>query len=148
MVDPTESHNKNITLNDVQLASAYYPILIDRAKQNKTITYGKLVAKAKEMYPTRKEVQNAIATSTGRKLHVIRIFTTELGMPDITTLVISKRTRECTPKVTETFNPKAMRRKIFDFDWSNVTTEFDLYIKHTQTVVTPRKPIKESEAKQ
>ena len=138
MVDPTESPYKNTTLNDVQLASAYFPILIDLAKQKQCITYSELVAKAKEMYPTRKEVQNAIATSAGRKLDVIRIFTIEREMPDITYLVISKSTGECTPKVTKNFNPKAMRRKIFDFDWSNVTTEFDLYIKTTQTVKTPK----------
>ena len=136
MVDPTESLYKNITLNDVQLASAYYPILIDCAKQKKLITYGELVAKAKEMYPTRTEVQNAIATSAGRKLDVIRIFTAERELPDITSLVVNKDTVECGVDFTKYFDPVATREKVFAFDWSNVTTEFDFYIKHAQTVKT------------
>jgi len=146
MVDPTESLYKNITLTDVQLASAYYPILIDLAKKKQRITYGELVAKAKRMYPTRKEVQNAIATSAGRKLDVIRIFTAERKLPDLTSLVISKTTGECGEDFTKHFDPVATREKVFAFDWSNVTTEFDFYIKHAQTVVIPRKPIKKSEA--
>lgn len=146
MIDPTESFYKNITLNDVQLASAYYPILIDLAKQERCITYGELVAKAKEMYPTRPEVQRAIATSTGRKLDVIRIFTAERDMPDITSLVISKTTGECSEEFIKYFDPIATRKKVFASDWSTVSTEFDFYIKHTQVVITPRKPIKESEA--
>jgi hypothetical protein len=32
MIDPSESMYTNITLNDIQLAAAYYPILIDLAK--------------------------------------------------------------------------------------------------------------------
>ncbi len=138
MVDPTESLYKNITLNDVQLASAYYPILIDLAKQKQCITYGELVAKAKEMYPTRKEVQNAIATSAGRKLDVIRIFTTERELPDITSLVVNKDTGECGEDFTKHFDPVATRKKVYAFDWSNVSTVFDFSIEHTQTVKTPK----------
>ena len=148
MVDPTESLYKNITLNDVQLASAYYPILIDLAKQKQCITYGELVAKAKRMYPTRKEVQNAIATSTGRKLDVIRIFTAERELPDITSLVINKDTVECGDDFIKYFDPVATREKVFAFDWSNVTTEFDFYIEHTQTIITPKMPISKSQARE
>ena len=49
MTDPTESLYKTITLNDVQLASAYYPILVDLAKHKHCLTYGELVDKAKKM---------------------------------------------------------------------------------------------------
>jgi hypothetical protein len=102
MVDPTESLYKNITLTDVQLASAYYPILIDLAKKKQRITYGELVAKAKRMYPT---------TSTGRRLDVIRIFTAERELPDITSLVINKDTGECGVDFTKYFDPVATRKK-------------------------------------
>ena len=40
MKDANESLYKNITLNDVQLAAAYYPILIDLAKHKHCLTYG------------------------------------------------------------------------------------------------------------
>ena len=34
---------KNITLTDVQLASAYYPILVDLARHKHCLTYSELV---------------------------------------------------------------------------------------------------------
>ena len=60
MIEPSESLYTNITLNDVQLAAAYYPILIDLAKHKHCLTYGELVEKAQEMYPDKECVQNAI----------------------------------------------------------------------------------------
>ncbi len=148
MVDPTESLYKNITLNDVQLASAYYPILIELAKHKQLFTYGELVAKAKEIYPERAEVRGAIAVSTGRKLDVVRIFTAERELPDLTCLVISKGSGECGVGFTQYFDPIATRETVFRFDWSTVKTQFDGYIKHTQTVIAPRKKIKESKARE
>jgi len=146
MVNPTESLYKNITLNDVQLASAYYPLLIDLAKHKHCVTYSELVAKAKEMYPSKAVVQRAIAVSTGRKLDVVRIFTAERDLPDLTCLIINKGSGECGVGFTEHFDPIAARANVFAFDWSTVSTDFDGYIKHTQTVIAPRKRIKQPEA--
>jgi hypothetical protein len=146
MIDPTESLYKNITLNDVQLASAYYPILIDLAKHKHSLTYNELVAKAKELYPANQVVQRAIAVSTGRKLDVVRIFTSQRDLPDLTCLVINKGSGECGTGFTQHFDPVASRNKVFSFDWSTISTDFDGYIKHTETVVTPRKRRKEADA--
>jgi hypothetical protein len=148
MVDPTESLYKNITLNDVQLASAYYPILIDLAKHKQCCSYSELVARAKEIYLDKVEVQRAIPVSTGRKLDVVRIFTAERELPDLTCLIINKGSGECGVGFTQYFDPVASREKVFDFDWSTVETEFDGYIKHTVTVITPRKKITESKARE
>ena len=142
MIDPTEGFYKNITLNDVQLASAYYPILIDLAKHKHCLTYSELVERAKETYPSKPAIQNAIAVSTGRKLDVVRIFTAERGLPDLTCLIINKGAGECGSGFTDHFDPKAAREKVFAFDWSAVSTDFDGYIKHTETAITPRKRIK------
>lgn len=142
MTAPTESLYKNITLNDVQLASAYYPILIDLAKHKHCLTYSELVARAKEEYPTKPAVQNAIAVSTGRKLDVVRIFTAERGLPDLTCLIINKNAGECGSGFTDHFDPVAAREKVFAFDWSAVSTDFDGYIKYTETAIIPRKRIK------
>lgn len=95
MQDPSKSLSVNITLNDVQLARAYYPILIDLAKHKHCLTYGELVNKAKEMYPDLEYVKNAIAVSTGRKLDVVRLFTVEENLPDITSLIINQDKGEC-----------------------------------------------------
>src|SRR5690606_4154362 len=142
MTDPTESFYKNITLNDVQLASAYYPILIDLAKHKHCLTYGELVERAQETYPENSVVQKAIAVSTGRKLDVVRIFTAERELPDLTSLIINKSAGECGSGFTSHFDPVAAREMVFSFDWSTVSTDFDGFIKHSETAVVPRKRIK------
>ena len=42
---------QKVTEADLELASAYYPILIEVAKQQQTIFYGDLVDLAKKRYP-------------------------------------------------------------------------------------------------
>ena len=142
MTDPTQGLYKNITLNDVQLASTYYPILIDLVRHMHCLTYSELVKRAKVEYPTRPAVQNAIAVSTGRKLDVVRIFTAERGLPDLTCLIISKSIGECGSGFTDIFDPQTARELVFSFDWSEVSTDFDGYINHTETAIVPRKRIK------
>jgi len=146
MTDVIESFYKNITLNDVQLASVYYPILIDLAKHKHCLTYSELVERAKETHPSKLEVQNAIAVSTGRKLDVVRIFTAERDLPDLTSLIINKGAGECGIGFTQHFDPVVARDKVFAFDWSKVSTDFDGFIKHTETAILPKKRIKRPEA--
>ncbi|ELU05565.1 hypothetical protein CAPTEDRAFT_217200, partial [Capitella teleta] len=86
----------NITLNDVQLAAAYYPILIDLAKHKHRLTYG------------------------------------ELG--------------ECGSGFTGLFDPVKVRSDVYAYDWSEVTDEFDLYIKDIKASKKPRKKLSKSEA--
>ena len=146
MIDPTESLYKNITLNDVQLASAYYPILIDLAKHKHCLTYGELVERAKKSYPDNPVVQNALPVSTGRKLDVVRIFTATRELPDVTCLIINKGLGECGSGFTEHFDPVAAREKVYSFDWSATSSDFDGFIRHSETSVTPRKRRKTKEA--
>lgn len=139
-------HIKNLTLNDIQIAAAYYPVLVDQAKLKEPIPYGKLVAKAKQLNPDNTVVQNAIATSAGRKLSAVRKFTDAQNYPDLTSLVIGKRTRDCGGAYTDNFDPKKVREEVFAFDWGNVSKEFDLHIKGLEKATTPRKPRKKDEA--
>ena len=148
MTNPKDGLYKNVTLNDVQLASAYYPILIDLAKHKHELTYSELVERAKDAYPDRPAVQKAIAVSTGRKLDVVRLFTSERELPDLTCLIINKGAGECGSGFTKHFDPVAARAKVFAFDWSDVSTDFDGFIKHTETAIIPRKRIKRPEALQ
>lgn len=146
MIDSTEGFYKNITLNDVQLASAYYPILIDLAMNKHCLTYSELIERAKKAYPSKLSVQNAIAVSTGRKLNVVRIFTAERNLPDLTCLIINKGVGECGVGFTQHFDPVAAREKAYAFDWSAVSTDFDGFIKHTEAAIIPKKHIKRPEA--
>lgn len=138
MIDPTKSLYKNVTLNDVQLASAYYPLLVDLARHKHCLTYGELVVKAKDAYPGKEVVQKAIAVSTGRKLDVVRMFTAERDLPDLTCLIINKGLGECGVGFTQHFDPEATRVQVFAFDWSKVDTDFEGYIKRTETIIAPR----------
>jgi hypothetical protein len=142
----TDNLYENITLNDVQLAAAYYPLLIDLAKHKHCLTYGELVDQAKETYPDLEYVQNAIAVSTGRKLDVVRMFTNERELPDVTSLIINKGQGECGSGFTDNFDPEAAREGVFSKDWSEVTTEFDVYIDIAQKNAIPRKRRKRLEA--
>ena len=146
MSQPTESQYANVTLIDVQLASAYYPILIDLAKHKHCLTYGELVERAQSEYPDRPAVQKAIAVSTGRRLDVVRMFTAERELPDLSALVINKNSGECGSGFTRSYDPKATREQVFSFDWSAVSTDFDGFIKGTETAIKPRKKVKEAQA--
>jgi hypothetical protein len=148
MIDPTESLYKNITQIDVQLASAYYPILIDLAKHKHCLTYGELVERAKETYPDKLVVKNAIAVSTGRRLDVVRIFTSERELPDLTSLIINKGLGECGIGFTQHFDPIATREKVFSFDWSEVSNDFFDFAKDTESTIKPRKKVKEQKARE
>ena len=141
-----ESLYKNITLTDVQLASAYYPILVDLARHKHCLTYSELVQRAKEAHPDKQVVQSAIAVSTGRRLDVVRLFTAERDLPDLTCLVINKGSGECGIGFTRHFDPKATRQRVFAFDWSAVSTDFDGFVKDAEAGVKPRKKVKEAQA--
>jgi len=145
-MDTAQSFYANVTLTDVQLASAYYPILVDLAKHKHCLTYGELVDRAKAEYPGRPVVQKAIAVSTGRRLDVVRMFTSDRELPDLTSLVINKGSGECGSGFTRHFDPVAARERVFDFDWSTVTLDFDGFVKTTETAVKPRKKVKEPRA--
>lgn len=148
MTGPTEGLYKNVTLNDVQLASAYYPILIEMAMHKHCLAYSELVAQAKARYPARTVIQRAIAVSTGRKLDVVRIFTAERGLPDLTSLVINKDLGDCGSLFTRHFDSASVRAQVFAYDWSNVTQDFDGYVRQAEAIVTPRKRRREAEARQ
>ena len=141
MIDPTESMYKNITLNDVQLAAAYYPILVDLAAHNQrlTLTYGELVDRAKKVYPGKIYVQNAIPVSTGRKLAVVRMFTSERNLPDVTSLIVNRGDGECGSGFTDHFNPENARSEVYAYDWAEISTEFNIYVEAVEKLATPRK---------
>ncbi|AVX26346.1 Uncharacterized protein ALO42_04186 [Pseudomonas syringae pv. atrofaciens] len=141
MPTPVPPLYETVTLIDVKLASAYYPILVDLARHKYCLTYGGLVQRAKDEYPKNNIVQNAIPVSTGRRLDVVRMFTSERDMPDLTSLVISKGSGECGPGFRRNFDPVTAREAVFAFDWSDVTMDFDGFIDHTEQAIKPRRTV-------
>lgn len=136
----------NITPNDLTLASAYFPLLVEVAKDRGLITYSMLVEQAKIAYPKNTVVQNAIPVSTGRRLDVVRLFTRERNYPDLTSLVVGKGSGECGVGFTRSFDPETVRKQVYEFDWSEVKTNFEGFLSTTEVKLKPRKRLKRKEA--
>ncbi len=142
-----ETRYANVTIVDIELASAYYPILLQVAKRNEIITYGDLVANAKLLNSSNATVQNAIAVSAGRRLDVVRIFTDERDLPDLTSLVVNKTEGECGSGFLRSFDPIAVRSKVYGFDWSSVSSDFNLFLESSRKITAPKKKITEDAAR-
>lgn len=141
-----ETPFKNVTPVDVQLASAYYPLLVEVARQRACITYGDLVARAKARHPGNPVVQKALAVSTGRRLDVVRQFTRARGLPDLTSLVINGAKGECGGGFTRSFDPVRVRKEVFAFDWEAVVPEFQGFVEEAMRAAKPQKRVPESKA--
>lgn len=141
--DTTPPIHSNVTTVDVQLARAYYPLLVELAKQKRRVTCAELVAKAKLAYPGTTVVQKAIPMSTGRRLDVLRRFTNERGLPDLTSLVMNQKSGESGVGVARSSDPEATHDTVFDFDWSAVATAFGGFIKQAEAAAKLRKTVKE-----
>jgi hypothetical protein len=142
----TEAPQK-LTKTDLEIGRIYYGILIEQARSGQTLSYGDLVARAKNRNPENESVLRAIAVSTGRRLEAVRVFTNERGYPDITSLVVNASTGE----VGSAFgtDPAAHRAEIAVFDWSSVDTEFDLFLGEQHAALpVKRKKLKAADARQ
>jgi hypothetical protein len=146
MIDASRSAYQNITLTDVQLASAYYPILQELASQRKCLTCLELVDAAKRRYPDRLVVRRAMAISAGRRLDVIRLFTAEHDLPDISALVISKNTGKAAGGSNLQADPKHTRDQVYAYDWSKVSSDFDGFVQVREQTLVRRKKITKAKA--
>lgn len=135
------------TLLDVQLARLLYPLIIDVAQIKATCTYTDLIAVAKARYPDDQRIANLIPVRMGRILWVIYNFVEARGYPRLTLVIVSK---------TDKYPGSAMwqhdcereQQRCFEFDWTKVDREFDLYGEQTEQGVTPIKRLKRDDAKQ
>jgi len=138
----------HVTQTDLVLASVYFPLLVKIAKSKELISYSKLVEHAKSIHSDNGTVQNAIPVSTGRRLDVVRMFTNQSNCPDLSSLVVNEGTGECGAGFLRSFNPEVVRKEVFDFDWTQVKTDFEGFITTIEKKIKPRKRIKEPKARQ
>jgi hypothetical protein len=125
--DPMKS--PSVTAVDLELAAIYYPILVEKARLKLCITYGELVDLAKNLHPDNPVIQNALAISTGRRLDVVRMFTSAHGLPDLSSLVINGLSGECGSGFTRNFDPESARNQVFNFNWQMVPSPFFDFIE-------------------
>ncbi|HEX2528758.1 MAG TPA: hypothetical protein VHL31_21000 [Geminicoccus sp.] len=146
MPEPTAPPTRTTTALDLQLAGVYFPILVELAKDKRTISQGDLIERAKALHPQRKSVQKVIAVSLARRLEVVRSFCQERGLPDLSSLVASNAAGEDGATPSPDADPIELRRQVFSFDWSTVATDFADHVREGETSPTPKTKINEKQA--
>ena len=104
---------------DLQLhiASLYYPILLQLAKDKVVITYKELIQKAQALNPNDAAIKNMIPVRSGDVLGVLYHFAEMNDLPRITTLIV-KQAGECGTGISKSHDCPAERDRCFTFDWS------------------------------
>lgn len=116
------SQYPNTTRLDVYLAKIYAEVLLTCAIEKRTTTYLGLIQAARQIYPQDPHLVNAIPVSTGRRLDVIRVYTLENNLPDLTALVLSSVTDK--PGALGPQDP-AILQSVLSFNWQGITITFD-----------------------
>lgn len=131
----------NITLLDLQSAARFYPILIQLAKQNKTVTYGELCQLTHEQYSDWEQINSIIPVRCGRVLGVIGQFLQDRNLPFLQALVLNQSKQDsCGDGIEQVMDTAIARQEVFDFNWEDISGSFDLYIEQTEELVTrPKK---------
>ena len=147
----TDARNmdRNVTATDIALASALYPILVERAAAGVTITYGELAEQAKRHSPGDELVVALIPISVGRRLDVVRMFTDASGLPDLSSIVVNAHTGEVGSAYSDLYDPTKRRAQVFAYDWAAAEPGFRLHVEATSARATASlQRISRAEAKQ
>ncbi len=134
------------TVTDLELALAFYAVLVEQARRHETVTYGQLVERAQAKFPSNEVVAKAIPVSVGRRLDFVRAFTRQRALPDLSSLVVNKTTGECGTGFTRSYNPEEARAKVFGHDWGAVSTEFTGAVSAARDRVKPKKALSHDQA--
>jgi hypothetical protein len=101
----------------LHLASLYYPILLQLAKDKTVMTYKELIEKAQALNPNDTAIKNMIPVRSGDVLGVLYHFAEMNDLPRITSLIV-KQAGECGKGIAKTHDCPAERDRCFSFDWS------------------------------
>ena len=138
---------RTLTPLDLELAAFFYAVLIEVAKANGTITYRALRERTKADNPASADLVDRCANkSVGRRLEVVRMFTSDRGYPDLTSLVLNKHTGEVGGGFVG--DAKALREEVHAFDWDTAEPEFNLFVADLKAKDARRAPrLSEEDAK-
>jgi len=135
------------TENDLELGRVYWSLLIEfaRDKKGKVLTYGELIENAKKAYPDNAAVENAIPISIGRKLEVVVWFCAQNKLPDLACLVVNQSGLPGESYI-HFLTWEAERKKVADYDWSNIQIKFETTIQQELAKTVKLKKRKNDEA--
>lgn len=143
-----EPSARTTTAVDLQLASVYFPILVELAKDKRTISDDDLLERARQAHPNRKIVQKAKDAGAGHRLDVLRSFTESKSLPDLSCLIVQEANGEEPPVADDHQDPIECRRQVFSFDWPTVNGEFTHFLRMTEASLAPKAKIKPDQAVQ
>jgi|APGre2960657423_1045063.scaffolds.fasta_scaffold43671_1 hypothetical protein len=120
---------------DLQLhiASLYYPILLQLAKDKTVITYKEMIQKAQVLNPNDAVIKNMIPVRSGDVLGVLYHFAEMNNLPRITTLIV-KQAGECGKGISKSHDCPVERDRCFAFNWSAEQPKFWDFIAQSKTV--------------
>ncbi|MET1755532.1 hypothetical protein ABVV53_08675 [Novosphingobium sp. RD2P27] len=135
-----------LTDTDCELAPLFYPLLVNLAQRDKTLTFGEFLTSAQAAHPNNVVLGRAVPLNVARRLEVVRQFTRPRGYPDISCLVVNARTRE--PGEAWDGNYELERERIRSFAWESIEEEFYLEVERQQRNSRPLVRRNREDAKQ
>lgn len=133
--------SRNPNALDLTLARAYWIVLLEhaRAHPGQTITFGEMMERAKLNEPTNLAVQQSQSNGgVGRRLEVMRQLTDQLGLPDLSALVVNKETEENPEAYGKNYDGAAIRQAISELDWNAITVSFEQLLEAESAALQAR----------
>jgi len=129
-------YGDNITLLDVHSAVRFYPILVQLAKQQKTVTYGEMCVLVHERYHDWANIDSVIPVRCGRVLGVIGQYLQDKDLPFLQALVMNQSKKDrCGDGIEKVMDTVVARQEVFDFEWDNTSESFGEYIVMAEELV-------------
>lgn len=126
----------NFTTVDLELATLFYPPLVELGRRNETRSYKAFLTEVQALHPENETLARAVPLNVGRRLDVIRVFTRSKNYPDLGCLIVSGATGA--PGIGYDGNVNLERDRVASFDWSGVTDEFSLEVQRQKQAITKK----------
>lgn len=122
---PAVTPGRRLTLFDIAIADAIYPVLLAVVRARELVTFKDLAARAARRcadpdHPMHRQLPRAM----GRRLEALRRFTQPRGYPDLTCVVVNGK--GVVPAAYG--DPDSAQARVAAFDWSQVDEELGLQL--------------------
>lgn len=135
------------TVNDIEVGARIYEALVHcaRSLRGMPITYGDLLAAARQLHPKDAVLDRAVPVGIGMKLLFVEAFCREHAYPKLACLAVNKSTMRPGPGYQGDW--EADRRMVAEFDWSGADAQLAAFAGSARAAVPARlKPRKERPA--
>ncbi|UVW27235.1 hypothetical protein [Massilia sp. H6] len=135
------------TVNDIEVGVRVVDALVHcaRSLRGMPITYGDLLAAARQLHPKDAVLDRAVVVGLGMKLRFVAEFCRAHGYPDLSSLAVNRATMRPGPDYQGDW--EADRRAAAQFDWSGAQARLAAFAESARAAVPARlKPRKERPA--